>query len=81
MEQLLKDDFEYYLDHQSEFAEKYEGKYIVIKNRRVLGTYDDEMEAVEKTARKHELGTFLVQECSSDPDSTIETFHSRVGFS
>ncbi len=81
MEQLLKDDFQYYLDHQSELAQKYEGKYIVIKNRRVLGTYDDEMEAVEKTAKKHELGTFLVQECSSDPDSTIETFHSRVCFS
>ncbi|MCY4384136.1 MAG: DUF5678 domain-containing protein [Nitrospinae bacterium] len=81
MEQLLKDDFQYYLDHQTELAEKYEGKYIVIKNRLVLGTYDDEMEAVEKTAKKHELGTFLVQECSSDPDSTIETFHSRVSFS
>lgn len=81
MEQLLKDDFQYYLDHQSELAEKYEGKYIVIKNRQVLATYDDEMEAVEKTAQKHELGTFLVQECSSDPDSTVETFHSRVCFS
>ena len=77
MESLLKDDFQYYLDHQSELAEK----YIVIKNRRVLGTYDDEMEAVEATAKKHELGTFLVQECSSDPESTIETFHSRVCFS
>lgn len=81
MEQPLKGDFQYYLDHQSELAEKYEGKYIVIKNRRVLGSYDGEMEAVEATAQKHELGTFLVQECNSDPESTIETFHSRVCFS
>ena len=48
---------------------------------RVLGSYDGEMEAVEATAQKHELGTFLVQECNSDPESTVETFHSRVCFS
>ena len=80
MGQLLKDDFQYYLDHQSEFAVRYEGKYIVIKNRQGLGTYCDEMEAVEKTAKEHAFGTFLMQECSSGLDSTIETFHSRVCF-
>ena len=79
--QKLKDEFEYYLEHQSELAEKYEGKYIVIKNKKVIGDYDDQISAIETTAKEHDLGTFLVQKCDPDPDSTIHTFHSRAYFS
>ena len=79
--QQLTAEFEYYLEHQSELAEKYEGKYIVIKGKKVIGEYEDQIEAIEFTAREHELGTFLVQKCDPDPESTIQTFHSRVYFS
>ena len=79
--QGLKDEFEYYLAHQSELARKYEGKYIVIKGQKVLGDYEKQLDAIEKTAVEHELGTFLVQECDPDPESTIQTFHLRTYFS
>ena len=57
----LTDEFQYYLDHQTELAEQYEGKVIVIKAHRVIGAYSSEIEAIRQTTKKHALGTFLVQ--------------------
>ncbi len=79
--QQLRDEFEYYLEHQSVLAERYNGKFIVIKNQEVLGEYDDQMDAINVTAQEHDLGTFLVQKCDPDPESTMQTFHSRAYFS
>ena len=76
----LEKDFQYYLDHQVELAEQYEGKILVIKGEQVIGVYDDEDVAIKTTSEEYELGTFLVQECSADPDSTTVTYHSRAYF-
>ena len=79
MEELEKE-FKYYLEHQDELVKKYNGKFIVIKNREVIGVFDSELEAIEKTAEKYELGTFLVQKCEPGSESYTETYHSRVTF-
>jgi len=75
---MLKDEFEYFLENQKEFAEKYSGKFIVIKNRQVIGIYDSEIEAVEESSKKEKMGTFLVQKCEMGDASYTQTFHSRV---
>ena len=77
----LTDDFEFYLAHQDEIVEKYDGKFIVIKDGEVLGAYDDELTAIAETQRTHKLGTFLVQMVSPGTDDYTQTFHSRVAFS
>ncbi len=77
MEKLEKE-FKYYLDHQDELVEKYGGKFIVIKDGKVLGAFASALEAVEKTAEQHELGTFLVQQCEQGDASYTHTYHSRV---
>jgi len=74
----LEEEFQYYIDHQTELAEKYNGKIVVIKSHEVLGTYNDIDEAIAETGKEHELGTFLVQRCSPDPSSVTLTYHSRV---
>ncbi len=74
----LEKEFNYYLEHQEELVNKYKGKFIVIKDCNVIGTYDSEVEAVEKTTEKHELGTFLVQKCEPGSGSYTHTYHSRV---
>ena len=74
----LKKEFEFYLENQDEFVSKYNGKYIVIKGHRVLGTYDDIVVAVNETSNTHELGTFLVQLVTPGEDAYTATFHSRV---
>jgi hypothetical protein len=77
----LKEEFAYYLDHQDEMVEKYDGKYIVIRDGEVLGVYDDELTAITETQKSHELGTFLVQKVSRGSGDYSQTFHSRVVFS
>jgi len=76
----LEKEFEFYLKNQVELAKKYNGKYIVIKNCEVIGAFDSEIEAVEKTSVHHELGTFLVQKCEPGKESYTQTYHSRVIF-
>jgi hypothetical protein len=79
MEKLEKE-FKYYLEHQDDLVKKYNGKFIVIKDRKVIGAFDSELEAIEKTAEKHELGTFLVQKCEPGSESYTQTYTSRVTF-
>ena len=76
----LKKEFNYYVEHQDELVKKYDGKFIVIKDSEVIGAYDSELEAIEKTAEKYELGTFLVQKCELGEQSYTQTYHSRVAF-
>jgi len=80
MKCMLKKEFEYFLEHREEFAKKYNGRFIVIKNREVIGDYKTEIEAVEETSKKEEIGTFLVQKCEPGDQSFTQTFHSRVSF-
>lgn len=76
----LKSEFIYYLQHQDELVEKYNGKFVVIKNQQVIGAYESELDAVEKTSEHHELGTFLVQKCEPGRESYTQTYQSRVAF-
>ncbi len=81
MDGQLKREFEYYLSHQSELVEKYNGKFIVIKDGAVLGAYENDLAAVMETQKQHKLGTFLVQFVSPGNTAYTQTFHSRVSFS
>jgi hypothetical protein len=74
----LEREFHFYLAHQDELAQQYEGKFLVIVGTEVLGAYDDELEAVMETSKTHEIGTFLVQKCESELE--IQVYHSRVSF-
>jgi len=77
MEQLEKE-FKHYMDHQAELVEKYNGKFIVIKDCKVIGAFDSELEAINTTSEQYELGTFLVQKCEPGSESYTQTYHSRV---
>jgi len=81
MYDALKQEFEYYVEHQQELVEQYNGKFVVIKDKAVIGAYDDEVVAINETVKKHELGTFLVQKCEPGTDNYTQTYHSRVAFS
>lgn len=75
----LDKDFTFYLENQSELVEKYHGRFIVIKDQNVIGDYDSEQEAIDKMLDLgHDMGTFLIQHCTDDDNTTSATFHSRV---
>ncbi len=76
----LVDQFDFYLKNQEELLKEYEGKFIVIKDCKVIGAYDSEAEAIQETTRHHKLGTFIVQECQPGSDAHTQVFHSRAAF-
>ena len=61
--------------------EQYAGKFIALKDGKVLGAYDDELTAVNETKKDHKPGTFLVQLVSPGNAAYTQTFHSRAVFS
>lgn len=77
---MLEKEFKFYLDHQDELVEKYEGKFLVIIGKEVIGAFDSEDEAYFTTEKDHEPGTFLIQFCEKGDSSYTQVFHSRVSF-
>lgn len=78
MPSSLHAEFEYYLAHQDELVRQYEGRVIAVKDRTVLGDYATEQEAIAETAKRHPIGTFLVQRVEKGTDAYTQTFYSRV---
>jgi len=76
----LEKEFNYYLENQDDLVSKYNGKYLVIKNCKIIGVFDSEPEAFLDAQAKHPLGSFLVQKCEPGTESYSQTFHSRVVF-
>lgn len=80
MSKPLEKEFKYYIKNQEELVKQYNKKFIVIKNKKVIGVYDSEIEAIQKTSENEPLGTFLVQKCEPGKESYTQTYHSRVVF-
>ena len=74
----LKAEFDYYVENQDELVAKYRGKFLVIKNRTVIGTYSSDLEAITETIKTEPMGTFLVQKAEPGKQNYTQTFHSRV---
>ena len=77
---MLEKEFKYFVDNQKELVKKYNGRYIVIKDEKVIGDYASEIDAYTQTQKEHELGTFLIQLCIPGEDTFTQTYHSRVIF-
>lgn len=75
---MLKDEFQYFIDNQANLVEQYNGKFIVIKNKTIIGAYDSNAEAYNETLKSEEIGTFLIQHCVPGEEAYTQTFHSRV---
>ena len=73
--------FHWYLSHQEELVEQYNGKVLVIKDNQVVGAYDDYATAVKESSKIMELGTFLVQRCTPGESDYTQTYYNhRVSF-
>lgn len=71
-------DFEWFCAHKTELLKKYGECFIAIKDKQVLGTYNDFAKAIEETSKMHELGTFIVQENTNRADGNMN-YVSTVG--
>jgi hypothetical protein len=73
-------DYEYFTKNLKELYAKYGHKFIVIKNEEVIGAYDTFDVAFDTTMQTEELGTFIIQECVSDPTELVQSFQGNVTF-
>lgn len=58
----MRDNYNFYKRHKPKLLSKYEGKHVVIKDKKVISAYDDHRSAVSNTVKMHKLGTFLVKQ-------------------
>lgn len=77
---MLDQELKYFIKNQKKFLEKYRGKFLVIKYNKILGVYDNELEAYTITKKTEEAGTFLIQHCVPGKEAYTHSFHSRVYF-
>lgn len=77
---MLEKEFKYYVDHQDELVKKYNGKFLVIKDEKVMQACDTMDKAYDWGIANYELGTFLIQLCNPGKNSYTQEFHSRAVF-
>lgn len=77
---MLEREFRYFLDHQEELVEQYNGRYVVIVGEEVVGDYQTETEAYYTSLQTYQLGEFLIQKVEPGEDVYTQNFHSRVVF-
>lgn len=61
---MRRRDFNWFLNNYQELYDKYGHKFLVIKDKTVIGAYDTIRQALDNT--HEEPGTFIVQECNGD---------------
>jgi hypothetical protein len=58
-----KQDYKYFWRNMEKLYKEYGHRFLVIKNKGVLGAYDTFREALDNASKTEKIGTFLVQEC------------------
>lgn len=61
-------DYKWFVSNYNELYKKYGDCYLVIKNKTVLGSFHSYADGVRAMLGKEELGTFIVQKCTSNTD-------------
>jgi hypothetical protein len=75
---MLEKEYDYFLNNKDALFANYHNRVIVIKDEEVIGDFDTKEEALRETVKKHELGTFLIQEISQEELYDVKRFYSRV---
>lgn len=76
----LNKEYEFYKQHRNELLESHRGKFLIIKDQKLVGVYETEAEAYQAAIKKYELGTFLLQECLEETNEQKAIFHTQVIF-
>lgn len=71
-------DFEYFIANFKPLYLKYRNKYIAIKNKEILGSYDTFEKALTETAKTEKIGTFIIQQCTNNVENNTAVFNSNV---
>jgi hypothetical protein len=75
IEKKVRANFHWYLDHQDELVKKYDGKHLVIVDKKIVGDYDTRIDAYYAGAENYGLGNFSIQRCSPGETDTVIPYY------
>jgi len=58
--------YSFFEDNLQELIDKYGNKFVAIKDQKVIGVHDSFDDAYVETIKGEDLGSFIIQHCSSD---------------
>ena len=70
------EDFKWFKENYQTLFDEYGSCYLAIKDKKVLGSYQSRIEAINTTAKTEERGTFIVQKCNGDESAYNQYFPS-----
>lgn len=73
--------YEFFKKNHSELIKNFLGKYVVIKECKVIASYKTFDEAYNQTIKTEKIGTFLIQYCSKEEENTNCIFYNNIVFS
>jgi hypothetical protein len=76
---MLNEEYNYFIKKKPLLLKKYKGKFVVVVDHKIDGSYLTLEEAYKEASKKYKLGSFLIQKCINDIPSR-QSFHSRVVF-
>lgn len=78
---MLESEYKFYKDHQKELVSQYPDKYIIIKDEKVMSSFETLAEAIDYA---HESGLkegeYLLQLCAKKRRGLVCVFRSRAYF-
>ena len=70
---MFNEELEFFIANQNDLVNKYKGKILVIKGKKIVGVYSTHIEAYLSVQKTNELGSVMIQECSPGPDAYTVT--------
>lgn len=77
MENLEKE-FSFFNENLDRLKKEYLNTFVVIKGQKVIGAYKSFDEAMSKTLKTEEIGTFLVQKVDEKPETYTIYYNDMV---
>ncbi len=71
MGELLDKQHKFYVRNEQELLEKYQGKFVVIHDEKLVDSFDTERDAYIYCVQHFQIGTFLIREVIPDQPSKI----------
>ncbi len=66
MGELLDRQYKFFMDNKEELLEKYEGRFVVIHDEEVVGSFESDRDAYVYCVTHFKMGTFFTQQVLAD---------------
>ena len=68
----LKKEYRYFLENRKRIVAEHHRKFLVIRDEKVIGSFDTRKEAYFEPQKENPLGTFLIQEALYEEEMPLD---------